>query len=83
MICSPSSRGEEEFSFSDCPVIFLCSQMHSGLSVLVFGLVTAFNKEVPDLTFRVHDNSHFVHYIAACLSIFESTAPLSTSVSSH
>lgn len=58
MICSAGSRGEEKFSFNDHAVHPLWSQMHSGWSVLVFGLVTTFHKEVPGLTFRSIDNSH-------------------------
>lgn len=57
MICSAGSRGEEKFSFNDHPVHSLWSQMPSGWSVLVFGLVTRFHKEVPGLTFRSIDNN--------------------------
>lgn len=51
-------QGRRRIQFQWLSCDFLWSQMHSGLSVLVFGLVTTFKKEVPDLTFRVHDNSH-------------------------
>lgn len=57
MICAAGSRGEEKIIFNDHPVHSLWSQMHSGWSVLVFGQVTRFHKEVPGLTFRSIGNN--------------------------
>ena len=49
MIGSLGSRVEEELGFIFCPVDSLWSQMYSGWSLVLFGLVTTFNKEVLDL----------------------------------
>lgn len=59
-ICSPGSRGEEEFSCSCGPMSFLCFQLPSRWSILVFGLVTTLHKEVLNLTFRVHGNNRLL-----------------------